>query len=133
MVSLTLTRRRMCLPDSSLFISYSFITDNRDPRYDSTTKVGPPCRNIFGRFDVRVCGPRALRFRACRLRFFSARTRSASIALALYDPLRRYLPAVHLAQPLIRAELEETGCWCLDWANSEVIAVGTTNGNVLVD
>lgn len=28
----------------------------------------------------------------------------------------------------MRIELEETSCWSFDWANSEVIAIGTTNG-----
>lgn len=30
--------------------------------------------------------------------------------------------------PVLRIELEETFCWSLDWANSEVIAIGCTNG-----
>ncbi|KZT09673.1 uncharacterized protein LAESUDRAFT_810652 [Laetiporus sulphureus 93-53] len=39
---------------------------------------------------------------------------------------------VRFQRPLIRLELEETLCWGLDWANSEVIAVGCTNGNIAV-
>ncbi|KAG1890876.1 hypothetical protein F4604DRAFT_1888594 [Suillus subluteus] len=39
---------------------------------------------------------------------------------------------VHLPEPLLRIELEETSCWSLDWANSEIIAVGCTNGFVAV-
>ncbi|KAI0929118.1 hypothetical protein AcW1_006148 [Taiwanofungus camphoratus] len=39
---------------------------------------------------------------------------------------------VKLLKPLIRIELEETSCWALDWANSEVIAVGCTNGSIAV-
>lgn len=39
---------------------------------------------------------------------------------------------VHLPEPLLRIELEETSCWSLDWANSETIAVGCTNGCVAV-
>lgn len=33
-----------------------------------------------------------------------------------------------MLEPLLRIQLEETVCWSLDWANSEVIAVGCTNG-----
>ena len=36
--------------------------------------------------------------------------------------------AVKISQPLLRIELEETMCWTLEWANSEVMAVGCTNG-----
>ncbi|EGN95833.1 hypothetical protein SERLA73DRAFT_187061 [Serpula lacrymans var. lacrymans S7.3] len=39
---------------------------------------------------------------------------------------------VRLPEPLLRIELEDTSCWTLDWANSEVIAVGCTNGNLAV-
>ncbi|KAH7924733.1 hypothetical protein BV22DRAFT_1195685 [Leucogyrophana mollusca] len=39
---------------------------------------------------------------------------------------------VRLPEPLLRIELEETSCWTLDWANSEVIAVGCTNGYIAV-
>ncbi|KAJ3576235.1 hypothetical protein NP233_g555 [Leucocoprinus birnbaumii] len=39
---------------------------------------------------------------------------------------------VKLPEPLIRIELEETSCWSLDWANSELIAIGTTNGIIAV-
>ncbi|PPQ65649.1 hypothetical protein CVT24_011803 [Panaeolus cyanescens] len=35
-------------------------------------------------------------------------------------------------QPILRIELEETSCWTFDWANSEVIAIGTTNGIISV-
>lgn len=34
--------------------------------------------------------------------------------------------------PLLRFSLEETSIWCLDWANSERIAVGCTNGALAV-
>ncbi|KAG1905767.1 uncharacterized protein F5891DRAFT_625533 [Suillus fuscotomentosus] len=40
--------------------------------------------------------------------------------------------SVHIPEPLLRIELEETSCWSLDWANSETIAVGCTNGYVAV-
>ncbi|KAG2106769.1 uncharacterized protein F5147DRAFT_699964 [Suillus discolor] len=40
--------------------------------------------------------------------------------------------SVHIPEPLLRIELEETCCWSLDWANSETIAVGCTNGYVAV-
>ncbi|TFY75751.1 hypothetical protein EWM64_g8261, partial [Hericium alpestre] len=39
---------------------------------------------------------------------------------------------VRLFEPLVRIELEETFCWSFDWANSEVIAVGCTNGVIAV-
>ncbi|KAH9930681.1 uncharacterized protein B0H18DRAFT_1083768 [Fomitopsis serialis] len=39
---------------------------------------------------------------------------------------------VRFAEPLLRFELEETMCWGMDWANSEVIAVGCTNGSIAV-
>ncbi|PIL24356.1 hypothetical protein GSI_14109 [Ganoderma sinense ZZ0214-1] len=35
-------------------------------------------------------------------------------------------------KPLLRIELEETCCWSFDWANSEVVAIGCTNGNIAV-
>ena len=35
---------------------------------------------------------------------------------------------VKLPHPILRIELEETSCWSFDWANSELIAIGTTNG-----
>ncbi|KAF8495375.1 hypothetical protein JB92DRAFT_2993071 [Gautieria morchelliformis] len=34
--------------------------------------------------------------------------------------------------PSLRIELEDTMCWSMDWANSEVIAVGCTNGSVAI-
>ncbi|KDR73824.1 hypothetical protein GALMADRAFT_72049 [Galerina marginata CBS 339.88] len=36
------------------------------------------------------------------------------------------------SQPILRIELEETLCWTFDWANSELIAIGTTNGIIAV-
>ncbi|KAF9218317.1 hypothetical protein BS17DRAFT_791722 [Gyrodon lividus] len=39
---------------------------------------------------------------------------------------------VKLSEPALRIELEGTSCWSLDWANSEVIAVGLTNGCIAV-
>ncbi|KAF8630441.1 hypothetical protein AX17_005418 [Amanita inopinata Kibby_2008] len=39
---------------------------------------------------------------------------------------------VKLPDPLLRIELEETLCWAFDWANSEVVAIGTTNGIIAV-
>jgi hypothetical protein len=35
---------------------------------------------------------------------------------------------VRLPEPILRIEHEGTSCWSLDWANSEIIAVGLTNG-----
>ncbi|KAJ2915245.1 hypothetical protein MD484_g5169, partial [Candolleomyces efflorescens] len=39
---------------------------------------------------------------------------------------------VKLPEPLLRIELEETSCWAFDWANSERVAIGTTNGIIAV-
>ncbi|TFK36417.1 hypothetical protein BDQ12DRAFT_686864 [Crucibulum laeve] len=39
---------------------------------------------------------------------------------------------IKLPEPLVRIELEETACWTIDWANSELLAVGTTNGIIAV-
>jgi len=30
--------------------------------------------------------------------------------------------------PRLRLQLEDTMCWCMDWANSDLIIVGCTNG-----
>jgi transcription factor C subunit 6 len=30
--------------------------------------------------------------------------------------------------PVLRIELQDTSCWSFDWANSEVVAIGCTNG-----
>lgn len=39
---------------------------------------------------------------------------------------------VKLPEPLLRIELDETSCWAFDWANSERVAIGTTNGIIAV-
>ncbi|KAL0581909.1 hypothetical protein V5O48_000139 [Marasmius crinis-equi] len=40
---------------------------------------------------------------------------------------------VHLPAPILKIELEaETSCWSFDWANSEVVAIGTTGGVIAV-
>ncbi|KAI0748428.1 hypothetical protein C8Q80DRAFT_1171827 [Daedaleopsis nitida] len=39
---------------------------------------------------------------------------------------------VKLSPPLLRIEMEETCCWSFDWANSEVVAIGCTNGSIAV-
>ncbi|KAI6007138.1 hypothetical protein EDD15DRAFT_2395168 [Pisolithus albus] len=39
---------------------------------------------------------------------------------------------VNLPEPTLRIELEDTSCWSLDWANSEVLAVGCTNGCIAI-
>ena len=44
------------------------------------------------------------------------------------DPPKLNLDIVKVSEPLLRIELPETSCWSLDWANSEVLAVGCTNG-----
>jgi hypothetical protein len=33
-------------------------------------------------------------------------------------------------EPILRIELQDTSCWTFDWANSEVVAIGCTNGRV---
>lgn len=39
---------------------------------------------------------------------------------------------VQLPHPLIRIEMVEAACWSFDWANSERVAIGTTNGVIAV-
>ncbi|KAK7048195.1 pre-mRNA splicing factor [Favolaschia claudopus] len=39
---------------------------------------------------------------------------------------------VRISEPLIRIDLEETACWSFDWANSELVAIGTTHGIIAV-
>ncbi|THH29848.1 hypothetical protein EUX98_g4355 [Antrodiella citrinella] len=39
---------------------------------------------------------------------------------------------VKLSNPLLRLELEDTTLWCLDWANSDIIAAGCANGSIVV-
>ncbi|KAI6047829.1 hypothetical protein EDC04DRAFT_2875993 [Pisolithus marmoratus] len=39
---------------------------------------------------------------------------------------------VKLPEPTLRIELDNTSCWSLDWANSEVLAIGCTNGCIAV-
>ncbi|KAF8912236.1 hypothetical protein CPB84DRAFT_1841910 [Gymnopilus junonius] len=39
---------------------------------------------------------------------------------------------VRLPHPILRIELPETACWSFDWANSELIAIGTTNGIIAI-
>ncbi|OJT08897.1 Transcription factor tau subunit sfc6 [Trametes pubescens] len=39
---------------------------------------------------------------------------------------------VKLSNPLLRIEFPDTSCWCFDWANSEIVAVGCTNGSIAV-
>ncbi|KDR69360.1 hypothetical protein GALMADRAFT_256215 [Galerina marginata CBS 339.88] len=41
-------------------------------------------------------------------------------------------PVCVKSQPILRIELEEMLCWTFDWANSELIAIGTTNGIIAV-
>ncbi|KAI0723855.1 hypothetical protein C8T65DRAFT_627670 [Cerioporus squamosus] len=59
---------------------------------------------------------------------------------AVPDPFAVERPADHpenepiylKVDPLLRIELEETCCWSFDWANSEVVAIGCSNGNIAV-
>ncbi|KAJ4487756.1 hypothetical protein J3R30DRAFT_3695362 [Lentinula aciculospora] len=37
---------------------------------------------------------------------------------------------IKLPNPVLRIELEEACCWSIDWANSEVVAIGMTNGSI---
>jgi hypothetical protein len=37
---------------------------------------------------------------------------------------------VKIPEPLLRIDLEETACWSFDWANSELVAIGTTHGTL---
>jgi transcription factor C subunit 6 len=39
-----------------------------------------------------------------------------------------YFSIVYICEPAVRIELEDASCWSIDWANSELIAVGCTNG-----
>ncbi|KAL4259264.1 General transcription factor 3C component [Pleurotus pulmonarius] len=39
---------------------------------------------------------------------------------------------VRLSEPVLRIELPDAYCWSFDWANSEVVAIGTTNGSIAV-
>ncbi|KAI0647474.1 hypothetical protein C8Q79DRAFT_1068955 [Trametes meyenii] len=47
-------------------------------------------------------------------------------------PLLGKSACIKLPKPLLRIELEEAMCWCFDWANSEVVAVGTTIGTIAI-
>lgn len=38
------------------------------------------------------------------------------------------ISTVHVKEPLIRIELSDAACTCVDWANSERLAVGCSNG-----
>ncbi|KDQ33097.1 hypothetical protein PLEOSDRAFT_1073426 [Pleurotus ostreatus PC15] len=39
---------------------------------------------------------------------------------------------VKLSEPILRIELPDACCWSFDWANSEVVAIGTTNGSIAI-
>ncbi|KAJ7712442.1 hypothetical protein B0H16DRAFT_1624941 [Mycena metata] len=39
---------------------------------------------------------------------------------------------VKIPEPLVRIELEEATCWSFDWANSELVAIGTSHGTIAV-
>ncbi|KAI0050874.1 hypothetical protein FA95DRAFT_1587504 [Auriscalpium vulgare] len=65
---------------------------------------------------------------------------SLSIYVVPYPPDVRHLQPssnhdslfLKLSDPIIRLELEEAACWSLDWGNSELLAVGCTNGAIAV-
>jgi transcription factor C subunit 6 len=44
--------------------------------------------------------------------------------------IHAFILLVKLPHPILRIELEETSCWSFNWANSELIAIGTTNGTL---
>ena len=50
-----------------------------------------------------------------------------SYFICLCDPSMT-LFVVKIPEPLVRIELEDACCLTFDWANSEVIAIGTMNG-----
>ncbi|KAA1469302.1 hypothetical protein DENSPDRAFT_816148 [Dentipellis sp. KUC8613] len=54
----------------------------------------------------------------------------ADLHAAGNDPTRPVF--VKLTDPLVRIELDEACCWTIDWANSERIAIGCTNGVIAV-
>lgn len=37
-------------------------------------------------------------------------------------------PSLVKIEPILRIELRDTNCWAFDWANSDVVAIGCTNG-----
>ncbi|KAH6902491.1 hypothetical protein BKA70DRAFT_1520930 [Coprinopsis sp. MPI-PUGE-AT-0042] len=41
-------------------------------------------------------------------------------------------PCLIRIDPLLRVELPEAACWSFDWANSQRVAIGTTNGAIVV-
>ncbi|KAH9900932.1 hypothetical protein C8Q73DRAFT_676309 [Cubamyces lactineus] len=65
------------------------------------------------------------------LTFYAVPDPSTITAAAVERPADQPL-LVKLTEPLLRIELEETACWAFDWANSEVVAVGCTNGSIAV-
>lgn len=72
-----------------------------DPR-DVTPQGHDPSQPVYGEFYIFRYGFLLTLLRICR--------------------------TVKIPQPLLRIELDETNCWTFDWANSELIAIGTTNG-----
>ncbi|THH16490.1 hypothetical protein EW146_g4149 [Bondarzewia mesenterica] len=61
---------------------------------------------------------------------------SVSVYAVPYPPDLQQDPSVPLfvkpSESLLRIELEEASCWTIEWANSEVIAMGCTNGAIAV-
>ncbi|KAJ7075875.1 hypothetical protein B0H15DRAFT_865619 [Mycena belliarum] len=54
----------------------------------------------------------------------------SDVTPAGHDPA---LPVfIKLPEPLIRIELEEAVCWSFDWGNSELVAIGTSHGTIVV-
>ncbi|KAJ8517201.1 hypothetical protein ONZ45_g5601 [Pleurotus djamor] len=65
----------------------------------------------------------------CFLGKFGQQTR---LELNMFDSIRMGPVYVHLPEPLIRIELADSCCWCFDWANSDLVAIGTTDGSIAV-
>ena len=51
--------------------------------------------------------------------------------LNLYAITHEILSLVKV-EPILRIELQETSCWTFDWGNSDVVAVGCTNGKSMI-
>ncbi|KAJ4495681.1 hypothetical protein C8J55DRAFT_494537 [Lentinula edodes] len=77
------------------------------------------------------CGP-AYELKWSQTAFAGPRNGSFAI-FAIPDP-KDIAPSNHdYSEPLytvLRIEMEEACCWSIDWANSEVVAIGMTNGSL---
>ncbi|KAF8316837.1 hypothetical protein DL93DRAFT_2056052 [Clavulina sp. PMI_390] len=146
------------MPASIQIWCYRPASENLDPAADSTGLVLPEVHASCPLTLCVDCGP-ALELKWCPLPCHGVGPRPPAKSLsklgilagvfadgtvsvfAVPDPeaLRRpkgmdkeTSPFVRLQNPLLRIELEDAVCTCLDWGNSEVLAVGCSNGNVVV-